>query len=287
MLYRDFSTQEELDAQYNPRASVSDVERYMELYVAWSRRARRQLDCQLDVPFGPTLAEYFDIFPAKQPNAPILVFIHGGYWSTLSSKEFSFVAQGPVSAGFTTAVTNYALCPKVTIDEIVRQSRAAIAWLYRNAKGFSGDNSRIYVSGHSAGGHLTAMLMTTDWEGDYGLPTDVIKGGCSISGLFDLAPFPYTYLQPKLQLTWGEVLRNSPILHIPSKAPPFLISYGEEETTELRRQSQDFLDAWNSQGLEASCLSLAGKNHYSVIEGFIDATSPLCEAILKQLGNRS
>jgi hypothetical protein len=129
----------------------------------------------------------------------------------------------------------------------------------------------------------TAMLTLTDWEGEYGLPADIIKGGCPISGLFDLRPFPYTYLQPKLQLTWGEVLRNSPILRLPDEAPPLFVSYGGEETLELRRQSDDFLVAWRSRGLRGEHLPQPGKDHFSAIDGFLDVGSPLCAAILRQM----
>jgi arylformamidase len=284
MLYREFSTQEELDDQYDMAESVPDYEGYADFYVEESREAREELDCHLDVPFGPTVAEHLDVFPAARSDAPILLFIHGGYWHSLSSKEFSFVARGPVSKGVTTVVLNYALCPDVTIDEIVRQSRAAIAWLYRNAEAFGGDRSRIHVAGHSAGGHLTAMCSSTDWEGEYGIAADVIGGGCAISGLFDLEPFPYTYLQPKLQLTWGQVRRNSPIRHLPDDGPPLLVSYGAEETAELRRQSEDFLAAWTGKGLDGDSLAQSGKDHFSAIEGFLDEDSPLCRAMFEQIG---
>jgi arylformamidase len=286
VLYRGFSTQEELDAQYNLQNSVPNFQQYVEFYENNSREAREQLDCHLDVPYGPTLAERLDLFPSMQTGAPILIFIHGGYWYRFSSKEFSFVARGPVSAGVATVVTNYALCPKVTLEEIVRQSRATLAWVYENAEGIGGDRARLYVCGHSAGGHLSAMLALTDWEDDYGFPADIIKGVFPISGLFDLRPFPYTYLQPKLQLTWGEVLRNSPILRIPDVAPPLLVTYGSEETPELCRQSEDFLAAWKSKGLDGDLLSLRGKNHYDVLDGFLDADSWLCSAILKTIGLR-
>ena len=236
MLYRGFSTQEELDAQYNLRESVPDFPGYEEFYTEQSRKTREQLECMLDIPFGPTLAERLDILPLKS---------------------------------------------------CVRQSRAAVAWLYRSAESFGGDRTRIYVSGHSAGGHLTAMLALTKWEGDYGLPIDIINGGCTISGLFDLAPFPYTYLQPKLQLTWGKVLRNSPILHIPDEAPQLLVTYGDKETPELRRQSDDFLGAWKAKGLQGDYLPQPDKDHFAAIEGFLDADSPLCAAILRQIGVQS
>jgi arylformamidase len=283
MPYREFSTQEELDAQYNMGDSVPDYQSYVEFYVEESKKAREKLDCHLDISFGPTIAEHLDVFPADQPDAPILLFIHGGYWHSLSSKEFSFVANGPVSRGVTTVVLNYALCPDVTIDEIVRQSRASVAWLYQNAEDFGSDSSQIYVAGHSAGGHLTAMLLATHWVDEYGISADIIKGGCSISGLFDLEPFPYTYLQPKLQLTWGQVRRNSPIRHIPDSAPPLLVTYGKEETSEMCRQSKDFLAAWKENQLEGEILPQSSKDHFSAIDGFLNADSLLCSAIVDNI----
>ena len=283
MLYRDFETQEELDEQYDQDEAVADSQRYEESYVDWSEDTRDRLDCQLDVSYGPTTAERMDIFPADEPDAPILLFIHGGYWHSLSSKEFSFVADGPVSAGVTVAVLNYALCPAVTIEEIVRQSRAAVVWLTQNAEAFDSDPSQIYVAGHSAGGHLTATTLETDWD-RYEISGESVVGGCAISGLFDLRPFPYTFLQPKLQLTWGEVRRNSPLHHIPENAPPLLVSYGADETDELRRQSNDFLDAWTDHGLDGDALPQSGKHHFSAIEDFRDPDSPLCSAILERMG---
>ena len=283
MLYRDFATQEELDAQYNlnmifPEAASS----YEAFCERESKKVREDFDHRLDVPFGPTLSEHVDLYPAGE-KAPVLIYVHGGFWYLRTSKEFGFAARGPVSGGVATVVTNYALCPGVTIDEIVRQARAAVAWVYRNAGSFGGDPGRIHVAGHSAGGHLVAMLLATDWEGEYGLPADIIKGATAISGLFDLAPFPYTFLQPKLQLTWDQVLRNSPILYPPDTAPPLLIAYGEGETDEFKRQSEAFFEAWRVMGLEGERLTLPGKNHYDVIDGFLDAGSPLCSAVLGQM----
>ncbi|BAY28610.1 putative esterase [Nostoc carneum NIES-2107] len=284
MLYRNFTTQAELDAQYNPAESGMDIPAYLTWYVTESQKVRQELNCHLNIPFGPSLAETLDIFPAAQPQAPILVFIHGGYWMMASSQDFSFVAKGLVAADVTTIVINYALCPQVTIDEIVRQTRAAMVWIYRHAETFGGDPNRIYVSGHSAGGHLTAMVMGTDWKNDYGLPDDIIKGGCAISGLFDLMPFPYTWLQPKIQLTWGQVVRNSPINNIPEKAGSLIVTYGSEETYEFHRQSQEFLVAWKAKSLVGEYLPQPGKNHFTAIDGFLNPNSQLCTAIFKQMG---
>ncbi len=284
MLYRDFATQEELDAEYNLTAIFPEAAASYEAFCEReSERVRSELDHRLNVPFGPTLAEHVDLYPAGE-TAPVLIYVHGGFWYLRTSTEFGFVARGPVSRGIATVVVNYDLCPRVTIDEIVRQTRAAVAWVYENAQSFGGDAGRIHVAGHSAGGHLVAMLLATDWEGEYGLPDDIIKSATAVSGLYDLAPFPYTFLQPQLQLGWDQVLRNSPVLHIPDAAPPLLVAYGEEETAEFKRQSEAFLSAWKANGLDGERLLLAGKNHYDVIDGFLDAESPLCSAILEQMG---
>ena len=284
-LYREFSTQEEIDKNYNVELSVPDFGIYRDLYINESARARAELNCHLDVQFGPTLEETVDIFPAADPNAPILVFVHGGYWRVLSSKEFSLVAHGPVAAGYTVVVTNYSLCPKVTISEITRQSRAALAWLYRTDMGFSGNREQIYVSGHSAGGHQTAMLLNTDWENEYGLPADIIKGGLSISGLFDLRPLRYSWLQPKVLLTHDVIQQQSPQFHIPDSAPPLMMTVGGEEPAEFLRQSNDYHLAWTAKGLAGNYKPLAGKNHFSAIDGFLDPDSELM-GMLNTLSNR-
>lgn len=283
MLYRNFATQEELDAQYDTARTVPDPGVYAEFYGRESERLRSEREHGLNAPFGPTLSEHVDLYPAG-PGAPVLVYVHGGYWRARTGREFGFVARGPVSEGIATVVTNYELCPRVTIDEIVRQTRAAVAWTYRNAGSFGGDPDRLHVAGHSAGGHLVAMLLATDWEETYGLPNDVIKGATVISGLFDLAPFPYTFLQPKLQLTWDEVRRNSPILHLPDAAPPLLVAYGSDETDEFKRQSEAYLAAWTAKSLPGERLILAGKNHYDVIDGFLEAESPLLSGIFGRMG---
>lgn len=278
-LYRDFETQEAIDAEYDVEQSVPDFMIYAEQFVAESAKARDTLSCKLGVRFGPTLDERLDIFPAADRNAPILVFIHGGYWRLLTSSEFSFVARGLVQRGITVVVTNYSLCPAVTINEITRQSRAALAWLCNTELEFNGDRERIFVSGHSAGGQQTAMLLGTDWVGDYGLPADIISGGIAISGVFDLQPLRYSFVQPKLLLTHDVIQRESPLFHIPAVAPPLLVSVGGEEPGEFRRQSRDYYEAWTNAGLGGEYWEQAGKNHFTAIEGFLDPASELCERI--------
>lgn len=278
-LYRDFTSQEAIDLEYNLNLTVPDLAYWIEWYSQESAIARRKLDCILDVRFGPTMDETVDIFLAKEQGAPVLVFIHGGYWVVCSSKDYSFVANGLVDQGINVVVTNYSLCPKVTIPEITRQSRAVIAWLQKEAPNFNADPSSIYVAGHSAGGHQVGMLLTTDWTGEYDLPNDVIKGGITISGIFDLHPLKYSYLQPRIMLTHEVIHRQSPYLNIPRYGPPILVSFGEEETAEFQRQSTDYLQAWRAKGLQGELLVQEGKHHFSAIEGFNDPDSTLCESI--------
>jgi arylformamidase len=275
-LYREFTKQEEIDTQYDPERGVPDFGVYARFFVGESASVRKDLKCMLDVRFGPTVEETLDIFPAADPDAPILVFIHGGYWRRLSSKEFSLVARGPVALGITTVVTNYALCPKVTLSEITRQSRAAIAWLYRADHPAVGNRNRIFVAGHSAGGHQTARLLGTDWQNDYGLRDDVIKGGFAISGLFDLRPLRYSWLQPMIQLS-EEIVRNeSPQFNIPVRSAPLIATVGGDETSEFKRQSTDYVEALKAAGHWADYYAQPGKNHFTAIDGFLDPKSDLC-----------
>lgn len=278
-LYRHFTTQTEIDAQYDVERSVPDFTVYARHYVDESRLARHRLRCALDVPYGPTRDETLDIFPAASPGAPVFVFVHGGYWRMLTSKEFSCVALGPHAAGITTVVVNYALCPKVGIDEITRQIRAAVAWVLRRIDRHGGDPSRVVLGGHSAGGHLTAMCLQTDWAGEYGLGVDPLAGAVMVSGLFDLRPLRWSNMQPQLQLDDGVIQRNSPLFHVRRCATPALISWGGEEPDEFRRQSEDFLGAWQDAGNRARRWPQEGCNHFDAIYGFEDPKSALVQWI--------
>ncbi len=265
-LYRQFETQEELDAAYNPTVIRPDSAGFFERWADASERACRELSCRLDVRYGPTRAEHLDIFPAGA-GAPVHMFVHGGYWRRFSAREHDFLAPSFVTEGVAFVSVNYALCPEVTIDEIVRQVRAAAAWVHRHAAEFGGDPDRITISGHSAGGHLVATTLSTDWAGAYDLPPDLLKGGLAISGLFDLAPFPFTFLQPRLQLTCDQVRRNSPILHVPAwPLCPLALAVGGREQDEFKRQSKDYLTAWQSSGHEGRYLELADHDHFTVLD---------------------
>lgn len=281
-LYRDFTSQEELDHEYNPSAALPESAALIAGWTARSEKARASHPCERGLRYGPTLDEHLDLYPAG-PGAPLHVFIHGGYWRRFGATGHGFVAPALLAEGVSVAVLNYALCPEVTIDEIVRQVRAALAWLHAHAGRWGCDPARITVSGHSAGGHLAAMAMLTDWRGRYGLPEDLVKGGLAISGLFDLAPFPYSWLQPALQLTWDQVRRNSPLLHVPARAAPLDVAVGGEESAEFRRQSADFHAAWRARGLEGELIEVRGAHHFTVVEELERPGSPLLASLLRRV----
>ena len=283
-LYREFSVQSEFDAQYNPSLALPDPAAPGRHFVATAERARKELPCMLDVPYGPTLDETLDIFPAEQANAPVFVFIHGGYWRALSSKEFSGVALGLHARGITTVVINYALCPRVTIDEIVRQTRAALAWTLRNIQHYGGDPARVAIGGHSAGGHLTAMALQTQWAQDYGLPQDPFVAALPFSGLFDIEPLRYSYLQPQIQLDDGTIRRNSPAFAVRPCKTPIWITWGGAESTEFARQAEIYHQAWLAAGNTSELRAVPGADHFTVIGGLEHADSAVCRWLAQKLG---
>jgi arylformamidase len=273
-----------LDRQYNNRAKVADFADYLARYARESEATRRALRCRLDVAYGTKPGETLDVFPAPGSGpAPIHVFIHGGYWMALDKREFSFVARGLQPAGAAVVVINYALIPTVDMDELVRQCRASIAWVHANAGSFGGDRERIFVSGHSAGGHLTAMQLAADWPA-FGLPAEPIKGGCAISGLHDLDPIRLCYLNDTLKLTPEEARRNSPIYLAPRTRAPLLIPVGGDEGPEYHRQTETLAAVWGKYGVPCEVLDMAGINHFSIVSQLEDPASELSRAIQRQMG---
>jgi arylformamidase len=283
-LYREFFAQAELDAQYNPSLALADPDAPGRHFVASAARARSTLPCVLDVAYGPTLEETLDIFPAAQAHAPVFVFIHGGYWRALSSKTFSGVALGLQARGITTVVINYALCPRVTIDEIVRQTRAALAWTLRNIQHHGGDPARVAIGGHSAGGHLTAMALQTAWAEDYGLPQDPFVAALPFSGLYDIEPLRYSYLQSAIQVDDGIIRRNSPAFGVRPCKTPLWITWGGAETREFARQSATYHQAWAAAGNLSELHPIAGADHFTVIAGLEQANSAACNWLAQKLG---
>ncbi len=275
-LYREFATQQEIDEAYDPARTALDVASIRRHFAAQSELARKTLDLQPDVLYGPTLEEYVDVFPSAVPGSPVLVFLHGGYWRSNSARDFSCVALGPAALGMTVVVVNYALCPWVTLDEITRQARASVAWAWRNAARYNGDPKRIVVAGHSAGAHLAAMCLQTPWARAYGIDDDCLRAALLVSGIYDIAPLRYSYLQPLIQLDEGVIRRNSPMFGVSDCKARALLTWGSRESAEFERQSAEFHERWTQAGNVGECLVQEGADHFTAIQGFENSDSPLC-----------
>ena len=274
-----------LDAQYNNRARIPEYVDYFERWLDWSAETRAALPGQRDVAYGNLPVETLDIFPADKADAPILVMIHGGYWYSLDKHHDSFVAEGCRPHGVATVVINYGLAPAYRMDEIVRQNRAAAAWVWRNAASFGGDASRIHVLGQSAGGHLAAMLLATDWPAFAAdLPAGLVKSAISISGIYDLEPIRLCYLNDKVGMDEVEALRNSPVAQrYPVPAPLMLVS-GDIESDEYERQAEAMAAVWEAHGYPLSRLVLPGYNHFTMADQLRDPESALTRAVMTQMG---
>jgi arylformamidase len=273
-----------LDAQYNTRARYPDFKEHFESWGKWSEAARAELPGKLDVSFGPMPIEAVDIFPASEPLSPIYLFIHGGYWYSLDKSDYSYVAKGMRPHGVTTVVNNFGLAPDHSMDTIVSQNRGALAWLWKNAASFGGDRDRIYVCGHSAGGHLGAILLATDWPAfDAELPVNPVKGVCAIGGIFDLEPISLSFLNQKLHLTAEQVKKYSPLsLHYPAPAPLSLV-VAVNESDEFHRQSKQMRERWKTLGWSAELLVPPNLDHFSVVNDLINPRGMLVQHQLQQM----
>ena len=277
-------SREELEREYSPRLLVADLQSYLDRYAELSVAARAALAVERDIAYGPTPEEVLDFFPAASPGAPVHVFIHGGYWRLLGKEESAFAAPAFVRSGASFVALNYALAPQVRIDEIVRQCRAAIAWLYRNVRSLGGDPGRIFVSGSSAGGHLVAMLLSAGWQAQFGVPEDVVKGGCALSGIFDLEPLLKCAINETLHLDAAEARRNSPLFLQPSRAAALVVAWAEVETREWKRQNLEYASRWGSLNGRCEAIEIPGRDHYDVILDLNDPGSRLGGLALAQMG---
>lgn len=270
-----------LDAQYNNRLRWPDFKEHFANWRTWSTQTCARLPCYLDLAFGPGPMEKLDILPAGDLESPLYVFIHGGYWYSLDKADYSYVAEGFRPHGIATAVNNFGLAPDTTMDEIVRQNRAALAWLWRNARQYGADPDRIYVCGHSAGGHLAVMLLATDWPA-FGadLPKNLVKGACSIGGLFDMEAIRLSYLNKTLKMSKEEAARNAPLLQKYPVSAPLSLVVAVDETPEYHRQSRAMADVWRGLGYPVELLLPQGLNHFDVVNQLRD---PGCELVKVQL----
>lgn len=276
----------ELDRQYNNRRRFPGHEELFRTWREWSAATRARLRANIDLAYGLGPMERLDVFPADQAAAPIYVFFHGGYWQSLDKWDYSFVADGMVPNGVMTALPNFALAPAVEMDEIVRQSRAAIAWLWQHARELGGDPDRIYAGGHSAGGHIAAMLLATDWPNfAAALPADLIKGACAISALFDMEPIRLSYLNDTLGMSKEVCERNDPLRQLYPVPTPLMIVLGEDESEEYYRQLVEMSDLWSRLGYPLEVRLEKGRNHFDVVHDLRLPASDLVRAQLRRFAD--
>ncbi len=269
------------ESRYNARAAIPDHPRIFEDWQARSAAVRKSTKCQLDIEYGHTPRQAIDLFPAPHlaDGAPLLVFLHGGYWQALDKSFFSFLAPPLIEAGIALAVAGYDLCPDVEIDEIVDQTRRAAAFLWLNAEAFGIDPKRILVAGHSAGGHMAAMALAADWPDLHeDLPTDMVAGAVSISGVFELSPLIDTSMNDKLALDADKARRNSPVYMEPAAAP-LVLAVGADENAGFHDQAQRMAEAWGDRVSELTRIILPGCHHLAAVEQLAEPTSELFAAV--------
>ncbi len=277
-----------LDAQYNNRARVADHAHVLANWAQASALARSGAPgARLDVAYGAGVGETLDIFPAPQAGAPVLVFIHGGYWRSLDKSDHSFVAPSFNADGATVVVPNYALCPAVTVEHIALQMARMLAWVWRNAASWGADPSRIALVGHSAGGHLVTLLLSCRWkEVGEDLPAQPVAGALSISGLYDMEPLRHTpMLQADLKLTPASVARLSPAFFPRPKGAKLFAAVGLDESDEFLRQNRLIRDVWGPTAVPV-CETVPGTNHFNVLNTLADPQSRVHELALRLLGLR-
>jgi len=273
-------TPELVERGYNNRAAVADHPRFIAQYTSLSEAAREQYAPQRDVRYGPNPREVLDLFVPPGTPRGTFVFIHGGYWRALSKDDFSFVAGPMVEQGIAVAVIDYDLCPRVPISTIVDECRRAMVWVVREGPKFGAVAEPVVVAGHSAGGHLTAMMYATNWS-EQGLSGEPFVGGLTLSGVHDLAPLIHFSFNEDFRLDAAEARRMSPVIHPVTTKAPLLIACGADETSEFLRQSQLLWDAWPANRRpDSGPFYIPGKHHFSVALDHADPASALTQATL-------
>lgn len=271
----------DFSVDYSNQRAVPNFQEYFDRWKSCGDQLRAQRPCFLDVPYGCGWRQSIDIFPTSIGEAaPVVVFIHGGWWFFLDKKDYAFATKAYLDKGCVVASVGYPLAPAASLTEIVESVRRSLLWVYANIARFGGDPQRIHVAGHSAGGHLTAMMITTDWS-TYGAPQDLIKSACSISGLFDLEDVLHIPQNENIRLLPDVAHRNSPIRLALRTAPPLVLCVGGAETKGFLHQHNAFMNAWPSAERPTINASLPGENHFSVIERLAIAESPLFKAAMR------
>jgi arylformamidase len=259
--------QTELDAAYD-QSFYAPVREALARFVSDSELARRRLGPPRREAYGPTDIEKLDIYQTKRRNAPIFVFIHGGAWLGGLARNRAFLAEMFINAGAHFVSPDFVRVDAAGGDLRVMadQVRRAIAWTYKNAATFDGDPDRLYIGGHSSGGHLSAVALVTDWQNDFGVPEDTVKGGLCMSGMYDMKAVRLSKRNTYVKFTDDMEQAMSPQRHIDRLRAPLVVTYGSKETPEFQRQARDFAAAVKSAGKPVELIEAANYNHVEMEE---------------------
>jgi arylformamidase len=282
-LYRGFS-QADLDRAYSPSSMVESLDPFLARYAADSAavRARHDRAHWSTRSYGASPGQTLDLFLPRQTPAPLLVFIHGGYWQALSKDESSFPATAFTDAGYGYAAINYTLAPTAGLDEIVEENRRALGYLWNNRHSLGIADSGIVVSGHSAGAHLTAMMLVTAWA-TRGIDPAFIKAGLLLGGVYDLEPIRQSYVNAVLGMDDDAARRNSPIFELPAMPCPLVVAWAEHDTGEFKRQSRALVTHWSAAGCATVTFEQSGVNHFDSLFDWCNPQSRLTEETLRLL----
>jgi arylformamidase len=282
MKWQDYDN-EGLRLQYRTDLTPG-VKEHVSRYQQLSEEMLDRVPGHLDLPYGSAgPRQTLDIFPPDTGNAPILIFIHGGYWYFNSKDPRRFPAELFNSIGIAWAPINYRLAPAASMDEIVEDVRNAVAWLYEHASEYGCNSEQIYVSGNSAGGHLTTELISDNWPERFGLPKNVIKGVCAVSGLFDLEPLLECEPNDKLNMELDVAKRNSPIYHLSNEPAPVIVTCGANESDEFKRQSSEYAQTCRKADFPVSHFEMEEHDHFSIIGEFANAESQLFKELVSMI----
>ena len=284
-IYRGYD-QNGLNAQYDLRPLWPDVPEVIAHRENESARVRERSPGRLDIAYGDAPGERLDVFPPSngRGGGPALIYIHGGYWQLSDKNDTTYIAPAFLDAGISFITLNYTLAPAGTLDRMVDECRRAIAWVWDNAAEIGVDRHRLYLAGHSAGGHLTAMMLATDWKQiSENMPANPIRGACSLSGLYDMEPIRLCFVNDALGLKQEEVQHNSPLYLDPLADIPLILSVGDLETDEFKRHQTELFAAWTAKGLAVEEIPAPDCHHYTIVGYFGGPGTTLHRAMIDMI----